>query len=300
MRHTNLVVRTRLILGASVVCAAVASLTACSAESETTGLSADAVAERYGYRATESALSPVYALVPQFRDPADGYARDLLARQCLQDIVEYTPVVPGASGGFKDERTGQWVLDEPTAQASGYPYLRPKDGPVGGVPDDVVLTDATLAEMERCGVAADERLGTPPARLLNDIEATGWFAATDSPDMADVIGQWRECMVPLGLADLPEDPTLMPPRSVINAVVDAESEAANGGYGAMPLTDREREVAVSDAKCLAQVDYYGIQNRVRAEAELSMIGENLKEFEAVRREYETYQRGVDAVIAELG
>ena len=31
-----------------------------------------------------------------------------------------------------------------------------------------------------------------------------------------------------------------------------------------------------------------------------MIGANVTEFEAVRAAYEDYQRGVDAVIAELG
>lgn len=297
MRDSRVTFLTRALVGATTICAAVASLAACGATSEDSSLTADDVATRYGYRGSES-LTPVYALVPQFKDPSDGYARDLLARQCLQGVVEYMPAVPGASDGFKDERTGQWVLNEPTAQASGYPFLRDRERGTGGVPDGVELTDTILADMQACGAAADERLGSPPARLLNDIEATGWFALDDSPEMAQAIEGWRACMSPLGLVDLPDDPTQMPPPSVIRSV--AGVDASEAGYGALPLTDAERDVAVADARCLAQVDYYGIQHQVRAAAELTMIGQNLKEFEAVRQEYQTYQDGVDAVIAELG
>ena len=97
-----------------------------SATQITTGLPGDEVAARYGYVAAKADLTPVYALVPGFRDPADGYARDLLARECLRGTVEYLPAVPGASGGFVDERTRQWELTEEVASVHGYPFLRPR------------------------------------------------------------------------------------------------------------------------------------------------------------------------------
>lgn len=282
-----------LVSGAGLALA----VSGCGGESPSV-LSADEVAARYGYE--DAVLTPVYALVPQHRDPADGYARTLLAQKCLEGVVEYVPSAPGSSTSFTDERTGQWVLDEPTAQALGYPSLRPYTPAAGGVPDDVEITDSIHDAMVACGAKTDQRLGSPPQRLLNVIEAAGWDAVGASPEMEKVLARWRECMAPVGVPDLPADPTEMPPPSVLSVPVGEDGNGVDGWSGPATPSDRERQVAVADAQCRAQARYYETQHAIRANAELDMIGKNLTEFEAARLAYVDYQQGLDAVIAELG
>lgn len=288
--------------GAAAAAVAVGALGACqpvTAEDPPPAvvLTTDEVAWRYGYDADGSQLTPVYAIVPQFRDPQDGYARDLLAARCLKGTVEYQVTPPDSGDSMLDPRTGQRRFDTDSAARFGYAHLR-GTAAAGreAVPADVEITDALGAEMVRCGEEADERLGSPPERLLNDIEATGWAAVDGDAAVQEALTAWRTCMAPLGIVDLPDDPNEMPPPSVTGTRDESTTDSANG----LPLTEREREVAVADAACHESSGLNRATHAARATAELRMIGQNLDAFDAVRAEYEEYDAGVDRVVAELG
>ncbi|QAY62799.1 hypothetical protein ET495_05490 [Xylanimonas allomyrinae] len=199
----------------------------------------------------------------------------------MNGVVQYTPKSPDSRWDGADPRTGQWTLDEATAQASGYPFLRERPPAAEGIPADVVVTDALQKTMASCAAKANERVGKAPERLLNDIETAGWNALDGAPEAKKAIADWRTCMAPVGLVDLPADPSDMPPTSV----VARPGQADNPG---VPLTNQERTVAVADARCRAQVDYYGTELRLRAQGELTAIGANLKEFEAARAGYQEH------------
>lgn len=257
------------------------------------------VAERYGYDIDASVgLTPVYALVPEYSLPEDGYARDLLARECLAGVVDYRVTPPSHADRFTDARTGQPIFDVQVATESGYPFLRRDPLAAEGqvISPDVEITDAIDEKMHACGEQADERLGQPPVRLLSEIAYAGWQRVETDGRVADAVERWHACMAPVGVVDLPEDIGDMPSPSVLGGA------AANRFVPDtdVPLTEREREVAVADATCREEVQYPQTVHRVRAEAELEMIGRNLDAFDAVRSEYEDYQAGVEKVIAELG
>lgn len=251
------------------------------------------VAARYGYDISTATLSPVFALVPEFRDPDDGYARDLLAAQCLEGVVEYRVVPPGSGLGLFDTRTGQTSFDEQIAMQWGYPHLRTPSAVESAVPDEVEITPSMLAVMTQCGEQTDQRLGTVPERLLAAIETAGWDAVASDPEVQRVIEGWRTCMAPAGIIDLPDGPSDMPPQSVVGL-------SAGGADITTPLSDREREVAVFDARCRAEVGFDRAVLQARAHAELAAIGRDLEGFEASRDTYRDYTKRIDGVIAELG
>lgn len=261
-------------------------------------LTGDDVAARYGYDAETATSSPVYALVPQFADPDDAYARHLLAARCLDGVVEYRVVPPGSTTDIVDPRTLQLIFTVEVAESQGYPYLRhdPAAAVSSGVPGDVEITDEVHAAMVACGAEADERLGRPPEVLLNDIEAAGWEAVEDDEAVRTATDAWVTCMAPAGVVDLPSDPHEMPPPSVVGGAVHDDLDPR----GSVALSDREREVAVADARCREQVGLQRAELLARARAELAAIGRDVAAFDAVREEYVQYQAGVDEVIAQRG
>lgn len=279
---------------------AISTLTACDSSSGSDGeeLTAADVAARYGYDVSTATLSPVFALVPEYKDPNDAYARDLLAEECLKGIFEYRAVKPGSEPSLTDERTGQPTFNEEIAAQWGYPQFRLPNSLESAGPDDVEITPAVSAKMQQCGEDADKRLGAVPERMLSGIEEAGWDAVRSSAEVQQATAAWRTCMAPAGVIDLPNEPNEMPPASVANPTPDSqenETDTAN-----LALSDREREVAVSDARCRAEVDYDGAVLRARAEAELAAIVRDIQGFEAGRRAYQEYEKKIDGVITELG
>ncbi|MET4223968.1 hypothetical protein [Oerskovia enterophila] len=293
MRTTARLVRPRALIAGLLVTAALAG---CSAAGAADGPEPGRGHSDYGYDESTATLTPVYELVPQFNDPRDGYARDLLAQECLQGVVEYRPAEPGGEPTLFDARTGQARFDEQIAQQWGYPHLRSEPARDSGVPDGVEITPATQDAMIACGQRTDERLGAVPSRYLSTVEAAGWEAVDGDAGVQEAIQAWRTCMGPAGVVDLPERPVEMPSESVTGPIGDADGMLVDT---AVPLSDREREVAVIDARCRAE-GYDDAVFHARVEGELAAIGRDVEGFEATRNDYLEYEKRIDAVINELG
>lgn len=256
------------------------------------------VADRYGYDIDSATLTPVYELVPQYEDERDGYARDLLAQRCLAGVVDYHPTSLEDTSPFTENRTLQPVFNEEVAAQWGYSASRLNDKTAVAIGDTVEITDEIQAAMVKCGERTDERLGTPPMRPLTAIESAGWAVVETDDGVRAAIEDWRQCMEPAGVVDLPADPVQMPPESVRGA-----GSTGTGDDPEMkeePPSEREIEVAVMDARCQESAGYVKAVFRARATAELEAIGRDLEGFEAARRDYEEYDKKLDAVIDELG
>ncbi len=263
------------------------------------GLAPAAVADRYGYDQQSTTSTPVYALVAGYNNPRDGYARDLLAQRCLQGVVDYVPAPIGDPNAVVDARTLQPMFTAEIAARFGYSADRLSPRIDGAIPDDVEIGPEVDAAMQSCGEQADERLGSPPVRLLTGIEESGWMALDTDEDVAAATGRWRDCMAPAGVVDLPASPVDMPSPSLVTpGTLEVQDKPATGAD--LPASAREIEVAVQDVRCRAESGFDTAEHDARAEAELAAIGRSLKEFDAVRAEYETYMAGVEQVVAELG
>ncbi len=283
---------------------AISTLTAGCGQSQdpdSAGLPAVDVAARYGYDTSSAAMSPVFALVPEYKDPKDGHARDVLASKCLEGVVEYRAVAPGSSASLIDERTGQLTFDEDVAAQWGYPQLRLPTSADSAVPEGVEITPAIHEAMVRCGEQADERLGLPPERLLNSIELAGWDAVAADAEVRQAVSRSRECMAPAGVVDLPDAPNEMPPASVVTPGSQTQDAQGNlvGVANSLPSA-RERQVATLDAQCRASSGYDVAVLQARADAELTAIGQDVDGFEAARSAYQEYEKKLDEVVAELG
>jgi hypothetical protein len=268
-----------------------------SSEETSPDLSADEVADRYGYVDRGDGLTPVFVLVPEFHDPSDGYARDLLARQCLAGVIEYQAVPPDQlQSPTEDKRTGQPRFDEQIAAQYGYHLADFSDT---AVLDPVTVTESVRSKMEACGRETDARLGNLPGGPLEGILDAGWDAIAGDATVRRAEQTWRACMEPVGLIDLPASPQEMPPASLLPPpAFDANGIATDSP--STVATQAERDIAVADARCRAESGYTDAVLQARSRGELEAIGADIEGFEAARAAYTEYQKGVDAVIAELG
>lgn len=283
----------------AVTLAACGDSPASSSQDRSEVLSAGQVAERYGYDPGTATLTPVFAIIPEYKDPMDGYARDLRAQECLKGVVAYTPVMPNLNNPLYDERTGQGKFDVDIAREWGYPYLHSLPGPDSAVPDDVNITPEINEKMIQCGKETDKILGQPPFSLPRSIEQAGWDvagwdpAALD-PTIADAQMKWKACMIPAGIIDLPEDPSEMPPASVVQPPQDGIADVA-----APPATAREKDVAVLDAQCRESSGFDQAEFQARVNAELAAIGRDVDGFEAARKAYQEYDKRVQSLLNQF-
>jgi hypothetical protein len=263
-------------------------------ESSQPALSADEVAERYGYDRDSAELTPSFALVSQYKDPRDGYARDLVAHDCMKGVADYHVVsLTPPEGAVFDVRTAQTRFDVDVASKYGYKalYLAPR---ISTTVIDGEITPAIGAKLRECGRVNDERLGAPPEKGINSIESAGWNAAPDAPRVQAAAEEWVACMSDVGVVDLPADPRKMPTESVVGA-----TDPSNPLAQYVPSA-REIEVAVADAECRESSGYTKAFFDAQVDAELTAIGADVESFEAVRAEYVDYGQRVDEVIAEFG
>jgi|SRR5690625_2463219 len=256
------------------------------------------IADKYGYDAENEELTPVYVIAPKFHDPRDGLARDLLAQQCLAGVVEY-PVMPqGGWHPYAHPRTQQPIFDLEIATEYGYPYLRNIEG-YSSEHTSQPVSEEQLDAMIKCGERTDNRLGDAPDRLLVEIEAAGWEYSESDAELNKAIEDWRKCMDPLGIPDMHDKPAPLPPKSLVPDAFEA-TEVGDDAIGTVPLTEREREVAIVDATCRDKVDYDYALHVARAKGELIAIGSDLESFEATRVALDKYFENVEAVLAEFG
>lgn len=292
--------KSRLLL--SLVGTVTLLVAACSNGTDRSSVAIEELVERYGYDAETATLTPSYAIVPEYEHPSDAYARDLLAAECLKDVVSYQVQKP-EENEFLDGRTHQILFDEELARTWGYSAMRLNTTGGDGV-EDSALTDEVHEKMVTCGEKANERLGDPPARPVSAVEDAGWIALDSSEEVAAAHAAWVKCMEPLGVVDLPDSPNGMPSRSVrspgsLTELQTGRSEDVELDRSTPP-DEREIEVAVADARCREKTDVDGIEFRARVRGELEALADDVETFEAARIEYQEYQRRVDEVIAELG
>ncbi|HLS03833.1 MAG TPA: hypothetical protein VK030_03645, partial [Actinomycetales bacterium] len=136
------------------------------------GLSAEEVAERYGYDVESEELTPVYALVPEFGNSPNDGAIDVFYADCLKDVADYK-VPPRSEKADLFSRDHQLMFNEEIAANWGYPALRlPEEEPPGIPSDDV--TQEIETEYARCTEELGEKLSRPDGKFLEEVDSAGW------------------------------------------------------------------------------------------------------------------------------
>lgn len=131
---------------------------------------------------------------------------------------------------------------------------------------------------------------------------TAMFTWVETPFIQEKAKEWKACMQPLGIPDLPDSPYMMPPESK-NKVWHPENyhdyndqgqpidEAGNVlpedvAFAESEITEEEKAVATKDAQCRASSGW----DRAVYDTRWGLITDHLKENEAGIKEYMNEQK----------
>ncbi len=148
-----------------------------------------------------------------------------------------------------------------------------RDDPSEAVPD----VDRIHNELVGFAMAADER-------------------AQQSKEVKAAAAAWRECMAPLGVADLPDAPWDMPsPTQYAEFGLEGD-----GGHNTDHASPEEIAVAVDDATCQKSTGFSNAYYEAVWAEEVKLLRENLPAFERGRAEWKKALEVTARLIAEYG
>lgn len=230
------------------------------------------------------------------------YARDVLATSCWKEhgldipIRRYNPQAPHP---VTRSESNYPLLSVKSAQKFGYQLdLDPRvDWESRRKLWDVMgaLSDEQFAAFEECATAADKELGFDQA-ISWGLSSPEDIVLTD--EMKTASQQWRECMSPLGIADLSGDatPVMMP-------TAGAELLFGRGGTQDVPSweqiepSDEEVKIAVHDAECQEAANWRELFYQATWDYEVQIIIDNYQYVSASRIANETWEEQLNDVLA---
>lgn len=199
---------------------------------------------------------PLDQYLPPSWDPTT-YATQLLTKECM-DSTQYDWPLPALTvdppTGESWNAVGRKLVTPELAGKYGYgnspEHVLPEREKVAFAAFTAAansMDDAGAATLDRCWAKAAKRLGaqTDPTEFAQSLQSVGRPSATDRTRLTSAEQEWRQCMAPAGITDLPADPTEMNP-SVFLPTDEQSAPVDSAGSSASP---REREVAVLDATC---------------------------------------------------
>lgn len=159
------------------------------------------------------------------------------------------------------------------AIAQQFGYVGPESPEPPQPPADVLAsldTPQGKAARTACSDAArDEVPVRPTSGLLSSLEQAAYDTAAASPAALRASVEWRGCMAPLGIADLPDWPEEMPSDSMTERFRRAPERIEHGTAGV-----EEIELAVKDAECREQTGWFEELYNAEWDTQLELIERN--------------------------
>ncbi|MGW6132365.1 hypothetical protein ACWFNE_20255 [Cellulomonas sp. NPDC055163] len=297
----------RLSLASALLVAAFA-LSACSGPAADDDGDGSASAAALPAQDIDRWAMPVDQYVPQ-NQPMLDYAENVLISECMA-AAGYTWTVPEYDIHAPDSPTRNAVnrvlFNRTTAANWGY---LPAPSTQKNIAAQQAATTKELPEgsegtFTQCiaDVRADQ-LPLESSQARNFAASLGMAAdqaARLDNDVLAAAEEWRTCMEPLGVSDLPDGPEGMPSdslRAEFGRAGNGEADADRGGEGA---SAREIEVATFDAACRDSSGWSEARYEAEWERQVTAVEENADALERILAEHKEVDARALAVLAERG
>ncbi|WP_434317556.1 hypothetical protein [Leifsonia sp. P73] len=186
------------------------------------------------------------------------YAENLLTQPCMQKRgydfpVPWRNLDALHSASYND--VGVRLFDQSLAQQYGY-HIAPNNDPSAEQWREAVSKMSNISKDEDSALVACLTVArkTVPVLPLEAQDATNYSndavkKAKQSSPVKKAVAQWRTCMQPLGIADLPDTPDGMPTPTLLKQF----GMLGDGASG--PISQGEITIATADAKCQDNTGY---------------------------------------------
>lgn len=238
----------------------------------------------------------------------EAYAIDLKARDCVEAlgvtyrVPRFDPNGPLPATSNSAMRR---LFNESVASEFGYrEALDPRvdwDGRVLADADQSLLgNDGVYEAWLTCQDSAVEELGGDPDQTLRQY-GFPVDAADNDPAVVEAVERWRDCMAPLGIADLPPDATPDMGVAMTHLFTEWGLDGDVPPWEVGVPSEAEISVATHDAQCRTSSGWTDARYQAEWNAELDYLTSNYQDLEAQRLKNEeqeeaflTVVRGADA------
>ncbi len=242
--------------------------------------------------------TPLDVYVP---DPGkEQYAQNLVYGQCLRAAGFVPPPVqpPGSFIPPTFNSNVRRLFNVPLAKRYGYHAGKPA-APV--VPETAANNAKERAARATCAkrATAELKVSDAASNLVYSLKGAAYQTAVKSEKFAQAGERWHECMLPLGLPDLPAkfEDGVMPTESQRKRFGMRSSAVADAPVGSlMPTTVAEVREAVFDARCRESSGLTATLYRLEVGAQQKLIGDNREKLGQTYQSAEESGTSIDKVI----
>lgn len=233
----------------------------------------------------------------------ESYARTLALVACATERgadVEPVPYVDFDSAYADGART-RYTLTR--AQAAQIGYHHPVETPPAALAPwteyrRLAVPETEQTVLEACGEELEPDLpgyDVDSVNFTSDFVVVAYQGATSSEAVESAADEWRECMAPQGIEDLPDDPQAMPSESIQQKY---QTSGGRDGETLGPITPAEVALALADVECREASGYQRELYDAIWTREARLLEENQTVFEEQRAAIEAADAEIDRVIAQ--
>ncbi len=208
-----------------------------------------------------------------------NYAWDIHMALCMAKSDYSYPVVTFDWNDPSNEPYTGFNRPTTVEEAGRYGYhLNPDDGDPG-VRDASAFLSARPADYQATLSSCMDDTAADPM-FVDAVEDIGYGdqRIRSNPAVTDAMTQWRSCMAPLGIPDLPEDHPGIAPS--LSSELGLDQPDTNTLTDLSTITQRELTVAVQDAQCRESSGYDRTVYDLTWMGEQQLLTDNASEFTA--------------------
>ncbi|MBN6191420.1 hypothetical protein JQN58_31605 [Aneurinibacillus sp. BA2021] len=233
-----------------------------------------------------------------------AYAGALVIAECLEEKGTPLPVpYVDFDSAYEGRETTRSALTEEVASTYGY-HLPQEALPLEVLPWEAYRTAdldaATAAVSDECSAELQGRIPGYSSDMMNFSSmfvGSAFEGTLADPAVREAADRWNECMVPLGVEDLPALPIDMPSDSVRQRFTTSPLSGDDPSTG--DITREEVRLALEDVDCRESSGFQQAFYDALWEREAASYEQNAEAFESLRAKVATVSAEIDATIAEL-
>ncbi|QAY61247.1 hypothetical protein ET475_15500 [Microbacterium protaetiae] len=229
----------------------------------------------------------------------DTYAENLLVEPCMED-AGYEWKVPYRDAKAKSPMLtalGLWNFNRSVASTYGYHYSM--NPPMENAADwegfqkmTQSISDAEFDTLRACQSEARKAVPSSddPVNYIMTVASSAEEAAASDPSVTSSESQWRTCMLPLGIADLPDNPLKMPSQSM-NVLYGLDD-------GSWSISDDEVKTATFDFDCRESSGWRKAYYDAEWNAQVAQLDKYGDDIVRMGKRVAAIDKKIDEVIAE--
>lgn len=231
-----------------------------------------------------------------------SYAELIFVSECFAHAGMHYPVAPQRikeDGNASWNAVGRWIFDTHTAPRFGYHQQVGE----GGMTDDEIVRDAKGPSLDEVGQekfteclgSARKKLGTENQieQYATELAVDAYNETLEAPAVTEATARWRECMKPLGIADLKSSPSGPPADSLSIEFGLREDKPPTENVSA-----KELRIATFDAQCQESSGYAEAMYETEWRLQAALVKEHADKLLRVKAQIDAKNKRVHAYLAE--